>query len=159
MFYFKLFLVIFFINIIKIYAINNGANEPIPWTDLGLTARDCSSTFCENKDGLGLWMAIYSKCLKDDLISYSHSYSSLYKKKETEEHEINNYSNLYFSPFIVGSLLSLSSVLFCFVGYNYAYKSNKYIQLKKFDNSYDDYESNYNIENKNINLNVIKDIV
>lgn len=47
---------------IMVNAISNGANEPIADNQLGLTAKDCALQFCEDKDGMALWMSLIQQC-------------------------------------------------------------------------------------------------
>jgi hypothetical protein len=39
-----------------------GANEPLADNELGLTAQDCASQFCKDKDGLALWLSLSYYC-------------------------------------------------------------------------------------------------
>jgi hypothetical protein len=36
-----------------------GSNEPIPDNQLGTYANSCASSFCNEKDGLELWLTLY----------------------------------------------------------------------------------------------------
>jgi hypothetical protein len=44
--------------------VSGGANEPIADNELGLTSKACAESFCgaSGKDGLELWLSMYSVC-------------------------------------------------------------------------------------------------
>ena len=42
-----------------------GANEPIAPNELGLTAIDCATQYCVEKDSLLLWLSLENVCFSD----------------------------------------------------------------------------------------------
>lgn len=42
-----------------------GANEPIAPNELGLTAIDCATQYCTEKDSLLLWLSLENVCFSD----------------------------------------------------------------------------------------------
>ncbi len=65
-----------------IHAISTGANEPIADNMLGLYAKDCALQYCQDRDGLSLWMTLVDTCHKmiddhdhdhDDIQEHKHA--------------------------------------------------------------------------------------
>jgi len=53
-----------------------GANEPIAPNELGLTAIDCATQYCTEKDSLLLWLSLENVCFADKQPYFSSSSSS-----------------------------------------------------------------------------------
>ncbi len=95
-----------------VYAISNGANEPIADNQLGLTAKDCALQFCEDKDGMALWLSLVQEC--------SAMHANPYFKEEVKESVcLKNESEevIGVTPMTAGMICSMMSLISMFVGY------------------------------------------
>lgn len=96
------------------YAISNGANEPIEWTDFGLITRDCALQYCETKDGLALWLSLSNVCSGNGANPY---FMEIGEEEESTSTEID--------PFIAGSICATISATSFFLGYSLSSTSKK----------------------------------
>lgn len=104
------YLLLFVIPVV--YAISNGANEPIADNQLGLTAKDCALQFCQDKDGMALWLSLVQEC--------SAMYANPYFKQEVKESVcFKNESEevIRVTPMTAGMICSMMSLISMFVGY------------------------------------------
>ncbi len=112
----------------NVYAISSGANEPIADNELGLTAKDCAKQYCEDKDGMGLWMSLVNECVE--------SPNPYFMEKIHNLNKINfNYGT---SPIVAGSVCAMIGVIGLIFGYiigSYE-KTVDYIKLEQDDNEY-----------------------
>jgi hypothetical protein len=104
------YLLLFVIPVV--YAISNGANEPIADNQLGLTAKDCALQFCQDKDGMALWLSLVQEC--------SAIHANPYFKEEVKESVcFRNESEevIVVTPMTAGMICSMMSLVSVFVGY------------------------------------------
>ncbi len=93
--------------LLPIYAMSNGANEPIPDNELQLRAKDCALQYCETKDGLALWLSLSNVCSGKSANPY---FIEIGEEEESTSTEID--------PFIAGSICAAISATSFFLGYS-----------------------------------------
>lgn len=100
-------------------AISNGANEPIADNQLGLTAKDCALQFCQQKDGMALWMSLMQQCN----IMHANPYF-----KEIEIHKSgpvcfqDETDKFIITPLTAGTICSMMGLVGLMMGYTVAEK-------------------------------------
>lgn len=80
-----------------------GSNEPIADNELGLTAKDCASQYCNSKDGLELWLTLEQMCMMDP---------NPYLVETGQQAEA-----VTWSPSVVGSICAVMGVVGIMVGF------------------------------------------
>jgi hypothetical protein len=50
------------------HGMNTGANEPIADNELGTIAKECAKMYCDDRDGLALWLVMVRTCRMDSLL-------------------------------------------------------------------------------------------
>ena len=96
-----------------------GANEPIADNQLGLTAKDCSSSHCSSKDGLLLWLSLEKACLTEKKSTGTKGKSERQVSSSSLSSEAllsQSASEANWSPAAVGSLSAMFGVLGMVVG-------------------------------------------
>ena len=109
----------------SVYAISSGANEPIADNELGLTAKDCALQYCEEKDGMSLWLTMVNECVDSP---------NPYFMTKNINSNLNN--QIYgVSPIIAGSICAMLGVVGLLFGYVIGtYEKTKvYIELDQED--------------------------
>ncbi len=91
------------------YAISSGANEPIADNELGLTAKDCAKQYCEDKDGMGLWLTLVDECVDSPNPYFINTNKLVY---ENNVQQMNKISKL-----VSGLLCAISSLIGLVIGY------------------------------------------
>ena len=94
--------------IIVVNAISNGANEPIADNQLGLTAKDCALQFCEDKDGMALWMSLVQQCNVEHANPY---FKEMEVQKSGPVCLQNETHPLIITPTIAGSICSMMGLI------------------------------------------------
>ncbi len=113
----------------QVYAISSGANEPIADNELGLTAKDCALQYCEEKDGMALWLTLVNECVG--------SPNPYFIEKNTGQNQGSQVNQLLgVSPIIAGSICAMVGVIGLLFGYVVGtYENTKtYIQLDQDEN-------------------------
>ena len=113
-------IVYFGLCMIAVHAISNGANEPIADNQLGLTAKDCALQFCEEKDGMALWMTLVQQC--------NEMHTNPYFKEEFHKNgpicfQQEN-KDFIITPGVSGMMCSMMSFIGLIMGYSFAEKWN-----------------------------------
>lgn len=91
-----------------------GSNEPIADNELGLTAKDCASQYCNSKDGLELWLTLEQMCMMDP---------NPYLVEMAQQNEA-----VTWSPSVVGSICAVMGVVGIMVGFA---SGNKYTSASR----------------------------
>lgn len=127
----KIFKIFFFglaIFILSVNAISSGANEPIADNELGLTTKDCALQYCEEKDGMSLWLTLVNECVD--------SPNPYFMAKNINSNQPNQLNKLMgVSPIIAGSICAMLGIIGLLFGYivgTYE-KTKTYIQLEQED--------------------------
>ena len=114
--------------VFQVYAISSGANEPIADNELGLTAKDCALQYCEEKDGMSLWLTLVNEC-----VSSPNPYFMTKNINSNKENQLDEFMGV--SPIIAGSICAMLGVIGLLFGYvigTYE-KTKTYIQLDQED--------------------------
>ncbi len=119
---------------IQVYAISSGANEPIADNELGLTAKDCALQYCEEKDGMALWLTLVNECVGSPNPYFMEK--NIGQNQHTQINQVNQLLGV--SPIIAGSICAMVGVIGLLFGYVVGtYENTKtYIQLDQ-DESYE----------------------
>ncbi len=120
----SLFLILGFVN-----AISSGANEPIADNELGLTAKDCALQYCEEKDGMALWLTFVNECVDSP---------NPYFMEKNYNPTISTSSNIFdfgVSRIVAGSICSMFGVIGLIFGYVIGtnQKINQYIKISQIE--------------------------
>ncbi len=118
-----LFLILGFVN-----AISSGANEPIADNELGLTAKDCALQYCEDKDGMALWLTLVNECID--------SPKPYFMEKNYNPAQISsNILDFEVSRIVAGSICSMFGVIGLIFGYVIGtnQKINQYIKISQIE--------------------------
>ncbi len=121
-------LIVLILFIQKIDAISSGANEPIADNELGLTAKDCALQYCQEKDGMALWLSLVNECVDSP---------NPYFMEITKDNKLNNYEQNYngvqLTNIVSGSICAMMGVIGLIFGYvigNFQ-KNNEYTQVSQ----------------------------
>jgi hypothetical protein len=128
----KIFLLGIILFFLQVYAISSGANEPIADNELGLTAKDCALQYCEEKDGMALWLTLVNEC-----VGSPNPYFTEKNTGQNQHTQINQVNQLLgVSPIIAGSICAMVGVIGLLFGYVVGtYENTKtYIQLDQDEN-------------------------
>ncbi len=118
-----LFLILGFVN-----AISSGANEPIADNELGLTAKDCALQYCEDKDGMALWLTLVNECV-DNPNPY------FMEKNSNPTQSSTSILDFEVSRIVAGSICSMFGVIGLIFGYVIGtnQKINQYIKISQIE--------------------------
>ena len=105
---------VFFFVVVN--AISNGANEPIADNQLGLTAKDCALQFCEDKDGMSLWMSLVQEC---NAVHANPYFKEEFKKNGPICFQQEN-EHFIITPGVSGMMCSMMSFIGLMMGYSIA---------------------------------------
>lgn len=111
----------FGLYMIVVNAISNGANEPIADNQLGLTAKDCALQYCQNKDGMALWMTLVQQCNSLHANPYLMEVSMEKSVPVCLQSENNDF---VITPQIAGMICSMMSLIGLFMGYSLSERWN-----------------------------------
>jgi hypothetical protein len=118
----KILSIISFISVV--YAVSNGANEPIADNQLGMTAKDCALQYCEDKDGMALWLSLVQECNAKKANPYFTQIPE--EKNECELQEKKK--SMVFTPQQSGMICGMMSLIGFLMGYSfYDIEENKQI--------------------------------
>ena len=110
----QLFLALFFMKMIGIFAISSSSNEPIADNPLQLISRDCALQYCSERDGLSLWLTLQNACLRES--------ANPYFLEHVERH--SEYMETL-SPFTSGTMCAFVAFVSFFLGYMISAKEKK----------------------------------
>ncbi len=94
-----------------VQAISSGANEPIADNELGLTAKDCAKQYCEQKDGLGLWLTLVNECVD------SPNPYFVEKINKINNIDTNSIFEEGVKPIVVGGISAILGIVGLILGY------------------------------------------
>lgn len=111
------------------YALSLGANNVIEDNDLGLATRSCSSSYCNSKDSLELWLAIEFQCVGQYVEEpLTPSYAAKYPAT-VQRIEIEDYAQAI--PFITRHLFGIMCSIVALVGLWIGYFLGRFLSGKK----------------------------
>ena len=110
-----LLLLCLFFGTFVFYASAFGANNPIADNELGLTAKACSSLYCNTKDGLGLWVSLEEICMAEKANPYLAKLNSVASSSTSSSEE-------GYSKNVVGMVCAFMGVVGLTIGYKLADK-------------------------------------
>ena len=111
----SIFYFLFLYSFSTVYAVSNGANEPIADNQLGLTAKDCALQYCEDKDGMALWLSLLQECN----VQKANPYFREVKEEKKVCDVLDTKGDLFFTPQTSGMICGMMSLIGFLLGYSY----------------------------------------
>lgn len=90
-----------------------GANEPIAPNELGTTAIDCATNYCNSKDSLLLWLSLENSCFNNK----QPYFASDFVQTTDSSHQRERSTLIFWSLNVAGAFAGIAMVIGLMVGY------------------------------------------